>query len=88
VARKHLKVAEPEATPAADEAVVVREEHAEVLASLQRLPRRQREVLVLRYWTGLSENEIAQTLGISPGTVKSTASRGLASLRSGMEGSR
>jgi DNA-directed RNA polymerase specialized sigma24 family protein len=35
---------------------------------------------VLRFYLGLSEAEIATTLGISPGTVKSTAARGLASL--------
>lgn len=86
VARKHLRVAEPEGLPGADESVVLREEHAEVLAALRTLPDRQREVLVLRYFTGLSENEIAQMLGISPGTVKSSASRGLASLRTVMGG--
>jgi RNA polymerase sigma factor (sigma-70 family) len=37
-------------------------------------------VLVLRYYLGLSEAEIARTLGISQGTVKSTAARGIASL--------
>jgi DNA-directed RNA polymerase specialized sigma24 family protein len=37
-------------------------------------------VLILRYWSGLSEREIAQTLGISPGSVKSAASRGIATL--------
>jgi DNA-directed RNA polymerase specialized sigma24 family protein len=37
-------------------------------------------VLVLRYWSDLSEAQIAETLGVSRGTVKSTASRGLAAL--------
>jgi DNA-directed RNA polymerase specialized sigma24 family protein len=37
-------------------------------------------VLVLRFYVGLSEAEIAATLGISAGTVKSTAARGLAAL--------
>jgi len=49
---------------------------------VQTLPRRQRAVVVLRYYEELSEAEIAQILGISPGTVKSQASRALASLRS------
>ncbi|GAA1878553.1 SigE family RNA polymerase sigma factor [Lapillicoccus jejuensis] len=86
VARKHLRVAEPEGLPGADENVVLREEHAEVLAALRTLPDRQREVLVLRYFSGVSENEIAAILGISTGTVKSSASRGLASLRTVMGG--
>jgi RNA polymerase sigma factor (sigma-70 family) len=38
-----------------------------VLAALARLPARRREVLVLRYYAGLSEAEIADTLGISTG---------------------
>lgn len=45
------------------------------------LPRRQREVLVLRYFSGLSEAEIAHALDIAPGTVKAHAHRGLATLR-------
>jgi RNA polymerase sigma-70 factor (sigma-E family) len=51
-----------------------------ILAFVGQLPRRQREVLVLRYWAELSEAEIATTLGISAGTVKSSASRGIATL--------
>lgn len=52
-----------------------------VLQALQRLPLAQRQVVVLRYYEGLSESEIARTLGISAGTVKSRASRALATLR-------
>ena len=59
---------------------ILAEEHREVLTALDRLPARQREVLVLRYWSDLSEAEIADALGISRGTVKSTASRGLDAL--------
>lgn len=80
VARKHLRVSEPEATAPADHDVLVRDEHRAALAAVRRLPRHQREVLILRYWSGLSEREIAQTLGISAGSVKSAASRGLATL--------
>jgi RNA polymerase sigma-70 factor (sigma-E family) len=51
------------------------------LRALASLPPRQRAVLVLRYYLDLSEAEIADTLGCSTGTVKSSASRGLRSLR-------
>ncbi|MEA5365461.1 sigma-70 family RNA polymerase sigma factor [Amycolatopsis sp., V23-08] len=57
------------------------EEHREVIAAVRQLPRRQRDVLVLRYWSGLSEAEIADTLGVSRSTVKTCASRALAKLK-------
>jgi RNA polymerase sigma factor (sigma-70 family) len=56
------------------------QERREVLAALASLPARRREVLVLRYYLGLSEAEIASTLGISQGSVKSAAARGIAAL--------
>ncbi len=52
-------------------------EHQSVVDALSGLPPRQREVLVLRYYGGLSESEIAEAAGMSRGTVKSTASRAL-----------
>jgi RNA polymerase sigma-70 factor (sigma-E family) len=64
----------------AEEALLLSEDRRRVLAALAALPRRRREVLVLRFYLGLSEAEIAGTLGISAGTVKSTAARGLAAL--------
>jgi RNA polymerase sigma-70 factor (sigma-E family) len=66
--------------PGADEVVVARSEHSEVVVALQALPRRQRECLVLRYYAELSESEIASTLGISAGSVKSHSHRGMAAL--------
>ena len=53
----------------------------EVMAVVDGLPRRQRECLVLRYFAGLSDTEIASTLGISVGNVKSTIHRALEKLR-------
>ncbi len=56
-----------------------------VIAALRDLPTRQREVLVLRYYGDLSEAQIADTLGISTGAVKSHASRGMSALRTTLE---
>jgi RNA polymerase sigma-70 factor (sigma-E family) len=56
-------------------------EHQAVVSALAQLPRRQREVLVLRYYGNLSEAEIAEATGVSRGTVKSTASRALEALQ-------
>jgi RNA polymerase sigma-70 factor (sigma-E family) len=53
----------------------------ELLNALAGLPPRQRAVIILRYWEDLPETEVAAILGCSAGTVKSTASRGLARLR-------
>jgi RNA polymerase sigma factor (sigma-70 family) len=50
-------------------------------AALGALPARQRAVIVLRYWEDLPETEVAELLGCSLGTVKSSASRGLGRLR-------
>jgi RNA polymerase sigma-70 factor (sigma-E family) len=58
---------------------------AELIDALAVLPPRQRAVLVLRYFEDLSEAQTAQTLNCSVGTVKSTASRGLARLREELE---
>ncbi len=60
----------------ADGHVLLAEEHREVIAAMRHLPARQREVIVLRYWSELTEPQIAATLGISVGSVKSSASRG------------
>jgi RNA polymerase sigma-70 factor (sigma-E family) len=68
------------AAASAEQAVLAGEEHAAVLAALRRLPHRQREALVLRYYLDLSEPEIAASMGIGRGTVKSTTSRALAAL--------
>lgn len=54
---------------------------ARLLAALRRLPADQRAVVVLRYYLGLPEAEIASSLGVRPGTVKSRSHRALAQLR-------
>lgn len=60
-------------------------EHQAVVVALSELPERQREVLVLRYYGGLSEAEIAEATGLAKGTVKSTASRAIAKLTEAMQ---
>jgi RNA polymerase sigma-70 factor (sigma-E family) len=82
VIARRFRAAHRDEPPAksAESQVILSEDRRQVLAALARLPRRRREVLVLRYYLGLSEAEIAAVLGISPGTVKSTAARGLAAL--------
>ena len=64
----------------AESEVIQAEGRRQVLAALAALPPRRREVLVLRYYLGLREAEIAAVLGITPGTVKSTTARGLGAL--------
>jgi len=68
-------------SPGADEATLAAARRGAVLDAMKALPTRQREVLALRYYLELSEAEIAETLGISRGAVKSHASRRAAALR-------
>ena len=87
---RHLRVIREKipravAEPSSEQAAIVREDHAEVIAALAALPARRREAIVLRFWLDLSEREIATTMGISPGTVKSQLSRGLAALARALE---
>jgi RNA polymerase sigma factor (sigma-70 family) len=57
-------------------------ERMDLARAIGRLPRRQREVVVLRYLADWSEADVARALACSPGTVKVHAFRGLAALRS------
>src|SRR3954464_13617537 len=59
------------------------EERIDLMRALTALPRRQREVVALRFLGDFSEEALAATLGLSNGTVKSHCSRGLAALRAG-----
>jgi len=80
VVARHRPEPPPDGAPA-DELVLRTEQRSTVLDALAELPTRQREVLVLRHYLDLSEADIAATLGISRGAVKSHASRGAAALR-------
>jgi RNA polymerase sigma-70 factor (sigma-E family) len=84
VQRRHPP-APPLPAAAAEIDGVARAQRTELFGALNRLPNRQREVLVLRYYLDLSEAEIAGTLGISPGAVKTHAHRGLATLAERLE---
>jgi RNA polymerase sigma-70 factor (sigma-E family) len=80
VARKHApRLAEPAYVAGPDETLAAAT-RGEMVAALRHLPRRQREVLVLRYYLDLDVGEVASTLRISPGAVRSTTFRGLARL--------
>ena len=80
VARRHAAIDRIEPDNASDHQLLLAERSRDVMTAVRALPRRQREVLVLRYWEHLNEAEIAAALGVSRGTVKSTASRALDSL--------
>jgi RNA polymerase sigma-70 factor (sigma-E family) len=76
--RRHLPSAESEAMRAEDRRAVV--------DALRSLPERQREAIVLRYYADLSEADTASAMGVSRGAVKSHTSRGMAALRTNLEG--
>ncbi|MGV9605840.1 SigE family RNA polymerase sigma factor [Streptomyces sp. NPDC003631] len=59
-------------------------ERDSLIKAMKGLQRRQREVLVLRYFADMTEAQVAQTLGISLGSVKAYGSRGIAALRTAM----
>jgi RNA polymerase sigma-70 factor (sigma-E family) len=65
--------------------IAIADEDRAVLDLVERLPARQREILVLRYWCDMSEADIATTLHISAGAVKASASRGIRALRTRLE---
>lgn len=79
VARRHSTRRPDPSAEAADHAEAVAERDV-ILAALSRLPVRQRQCLVLRYYLDLAEADIAATLGVSIGSVKTHTARGLAGL--------
>ena len=68
----------PTATPESE--ALASAEHDRMVGALRSLSGRQREALVLRYYLDLPEAEIAATMGVSPGSVKTHLHRGLAAL--------
>ena len=79
VARKHAsQLAEP--SPSGPDAASAADDRGELAVALRRLPRRQREVLVLRYYLDLDVAEIADTLRIASSSVRAANTRGLAAL--------
>ena len=80
VARRHAPRLAVRADAAAPDTASVTADRWQLAAALRKLPRRQREVLVLRYYADLSVTEIAATLGISSGNARACLSRGLARL--------
>jgi RNA polymerase sigma-70 factor (sigma-E family) len=68
------------AAASAESAVLAGEEQQSVLIAVRRLPARQREALILRFYLHESEAEVARVMGISPSTVRSTTHRALAAL--------
>jgi RNA polymerase sigma-70 factor (sigma-E family) len=78
--RRPLRAVHAAPVWSAEAAAMVGEDRREVMDALHRLPRRQREALVLRFFAELSVEEIAAAMRVSTGTVKSTTSRALAAL--------
>ena len=88
VVRDRVRPLRPVPPPTVGSPEAAAEQHDDeraVLTALKALPTRQREVLALRYWMELSEAEIADALGISAGSVKTHAHRGLKSLATILE---
>lgn len=73
--------APPPDEPSAEQRVLESLERSAVVVALRGLPVRQREAIVLRYYAGLSEAEIAAAMGVSKGSVKSHTARGMSTLR-------
>jgi RNA polymerase sigma-70 factor (sigma-E family) len=78
--RDKIAVAAPDDIESAEATALLGEASREVIAALRRLPARQREAVVLRYYLDMTEIQAAQAMRVSRGTVKSATSRGLAAL--------
>jgi RNA polymerase sigma-70 factor (sigma-E family) len=83
--RRERSSADPPDAVAIQDLPAAVDERLSLEVTLRRLPARQRAVLVLRYWCDLDVRATAETLGISEGTVKSAAARGLAAVREALQ---
>jgi RNA polymerase sigma-70 factor (sigma-E family) len=80
ILRRRVLPDQPPAVVSAEAVVLSGEEREEVFRAVGRLPHRQREALVLRFYLDLSDDEIARIMGIRPSTVRSTMVRALETL--------
>jgi RNA polymerase sigma-70 factor (sigma-E family) len=78
--RRGITLDAPGDTASAEDIAILGEANRQVLVAIRRLPARQREAVVLRYYLDMTEDQAAQAMGVSRGTVKSATSRGLAAL--------
>lgn len=76
--RRRTPVTQPAHTPDLSARVADR---LDLVMALGRLPKRQRQTVVLRYLVGLSDAEVAETLGVGTETIKTHLARGIATLR-------
>lgn len=79
---EQLELTRPQRLPSAEQTALLSERQRELGAALRRLSARQREVVVLRYYLDLSEDEVAHVLNISTGSVKQHMFRATRTLRS------
>jgi RNA polymerase sigma-70 factor (sigma-E family) len=78
--RDKITLAAPDDIESAEATALLGEANREVLAALRLLPARQREAVALRYYLDMTEDEAAQAMRVSKGTIKSATSRGLTAL--------
>ena len=78
--RQGIALDPPQDADSAEAEAMLGEAHREVIAARRRLPHRQREAVVLRYYLDMTEEQAARAMGVARGTVKSSTSRGLSAL--------
>jgi RNA polymerase sigma-70 factor (sigma-E family) len=83
VALKHQPEPLPD-TASAEDIALAGQAGGSLVRALRQLPRREREVVLMRHYLDLSERQTADALGLRPGSVKAYGSRGLAALRAAM----